>query len=89
LRLSISKLLTDSSGRGPGFIVLDEIFGSQDPIRRNKVMETINGLRRLYKQVIVITHVDNVKDMIPNAIEVTEGEDRNSVITLDYQLMSP
>ena len=88
LRLSISRLLTDSSGRGPGFIILDEIFGSQDPIRRNRVMETISSLRKLYKQVIVITHVDDVKDMIPNAIEVTEGEDRNSTITLDYQLTS-
>ncbi|GEM_PF-1562731 len=90
LRLSISMLLTDSSGPGPGFIVLDEIFGSQDQKRRDRVMETISKLRALYKQIILITHVDNVKDMIPNAIEVVEHEDdRNSTITLDYQLMSP
>jgi exonuclease SbcC len=82
LRLSISNLIAKSTGTEGGFIILDEIFGSQDPLRKKAIMEALTLLAKQYQQIILITHIDDIKDQVENLIEVVEGEDGISAILL-------
>ncbi len=74
LRLAISEQIAETAGDELGFIVLDEIFGSQDPERRDAVMRALARLSNRFRQVIVITHVEEVKDRMQYAVMVTEDE---------------
>ena len=60
------------------FIVLDEIFGSQDLGRRNNIFSALAGLSNRFKQIFLITHVEEVKDMLGNVILVKRLEDGTS-----------
>jgi len=74
LRIAISQVIKERTGsEGIDFIVLDEIFGSQDETRKNNILKALN-------EIIVITHVDNVKDMLPYAFNVIETSDKSSKI---------
>lgn len=75
LRLAISQLIAESSGAETGFIILDEIFGSQDLHRKSAILEALNKLTKQYRQIILITHVEDIKDTVENIIEVTENEE--------------
>jgi len=75
LRLAISQLIAESSGAETGFIILDEIFGSQDLNRKRAIIEALNRLMRKFRQIILITHIEDIKDTLENIIEVTESEE--------------
>ena len=74
IRLAISQLISARAGTEGGFIILDEIFGSQDIVRKNSIMTALNQLNKQFRQIIVITHVDDIKDTFEHVIEVTEDE---------------
>lgn len=74
LRLSLSHMVAEQSDTGTDFIVLDEVFGSADTVRRETIMTTLERLLSRYKQIICITHIDAVQDMMPRTIRVvTDG----------------
>ena len=80
LRLAISQIISERSGGGSmDFIILDEIFGSQDTDRRNKIFSALAGLGNRFKQIFLITHVEEVKDMLGNAIVVKRLDDGTSI----------
>ena len=74
LRLAISEVITERAGGIFNFIILDEIFGSQDMIRRQNIMKALNGLSSKFRQIFLITHVEDVKNFMENTIIVTEDE---------------
>ncbi len=79
LRLAISQVIAERAGSGGmDFIILDEIFGSQDLSRRNNIFSALAGLSNRFKQIFLITHVEDVKDMLGNAIVVKRLEDGSS-----------
>ncbi|MFC1559570.1 AAA family ATPase [Candidatus Margulisiibacteriota bacterium] len=80
LRLSISQLIAESSGIEAGFIILDEIFGSQDAHRKISILEALNRLSKQFRQIILITHVEDIKDSVENIVEVMESEEGASYI---------
>jgi len=80
LRLAISQLIAESSGIETGFIILDEIFGSQDVHRKQSIMEALNRLTKQFRQIILITHIEDVKDTLENIFEVVESEEGISCI---------
>ncbi|MDI6892928.1 MAG: AAA family ATPase [Actinomycetota bacterium] len=80
LRLAISQLLVESRGmRGTNFIVLDEIFGSQDEGRRNNLLDALSMVSNIFGQIFVITHLDEEKEKLETIFEVVE-EGNHSVI---------
>ena len=83
LRLAISEVITERAGGVFNFIILDEIFGSQDMYRRQNIMKALNGLSSKFRQIFLITHVDDVKDDMENIIFVTENEDGTSNIKIE------
>lgn len=80
LRLAISRLLADRSGNDINFLILDEIFGSQDQTRKRNIMATLNRLERQFHQIILISHIDDTKDLMNNVITVKELEDGTSTV---------
>jgi len=83
LRLAISEVITERAGGVFNFIILDEIFGSQDMIRRQNIMKALNGLSSKFRQILLITHIDDVKNYVENVINVSENEDRISAIKIE------
>lgn len=82
LRLAISLTLTEGGSSGFGFIVLDEIFGSQDILRKSNIMRALANLSSRFRQIFLITHVEDIKDYMEHVILVSEDETGLSHLTL-------
>ncbi len=79
LRLAISEIIATRHGTSSfDMVVLDEIFGSQDSNRKRTLLSTLNGLSNRFKQIFLITHVDDIKELMGNVIQVTENADGTS-----------
>ncbi len=83
LRLSISEVITERAGGIFNFIILDEIFGSQDNIRRQNIMKALNHLSSKFHQIFLITHIEDVKNYVENIIQVYEEDDGSSSINIE------
>lgn len=73
VRLAMSKLLVRRSGARLETLVIDEGFGTQDPEGRQRLIEAINLARAEFGKVLVITHLDDLKDQFGTQIAVTKG----------------
>jgi exonuclease SbcC len=79
LRLAISEVIAEKSGTtGFNFIVLDEIFGSQDSERKRALLSTLGGLSNRFKQIFLITHIEDVRELMGNVIQISENIDGSS-----------
>ena len=63
-------------------LVIDEGFGSQDALGRQRLVEAINLVKDDFAKILVITHLDELKDAFPTRIEV-EKTDRGSMVTVN------
>jgi len=82
LRLAISRMIAESSGAEFSFIILDEIFGSQDIQRKENILKALATLRGRFRQIFLITHIEDIKDSLDNLITVVENEDGISQIVM-------
>lgn len=46
-----------------GFVILDEVFGSQDEERREGILGELRALSTRFRQVLVITHLPELADL--------------------------
>jgi DNA repair protein SbcC/Rad50 len=83
LRLAISEVITERAGGLFNFIILDEIFGSQDMIRRQNIMKALNSLSSKFKQIFLITHIEDIKNYMENIILVSENESGISTVKIE------
>lgn len=74
IRLALSELLAKRAGARLQTLVVDEGFGSQDALGRQHLIEAINQVKRDFAKVLVISHIDELKDAFPNRIEVEKTE---------------
>ncbi len=74
LRLAISLSLTESAGLSRSFIILDEVFGSQDNERKDLILSALANLKNRFPQIILITHIEDIKDGVEQIIEVKQNE---------------
>jgi DNA repair protein SbcC/Rad50 len=73
LRIAISRVVAERSGRSQiNFIVLDEIFGSQDEQRKELILFALQQLSSQFRQIFIITHVEGIKDSLPVIVSVEE-----------------
>ncbi|MBN1480272.1 SMC family ATPase [candidate division KSB1 bacterium] len=83
LRVAISQVVAERSGGAPiNFIVLDEIFGSQDTERRNLILNALGQLSTQFRQIFVITHIEAIKEMLPVLVNVEMCDAAVSTATL-------
>ncbi|MCH7481174.1 MAG: SMC family ATPase, partial [Chloroflexi bacterium] len=81
IRLALSEVLAQRAGARLQTLVIDEGFGSQDEMGRQRLVEAINLVRDNFEKILVITHIDSLKDSFPNRIEVIKT-DRGSQLSL-------
>ena len=81
IRLALSEVLAQRAGARLQTLVIDEGFGSQDLMGRQRLVEAINMVRDNFEKILVITHIDELKDAFPNRVEVQKTE-RGSVVSL-------
>jgi len=79
LRLAISDVITERAEGLFHFIILDEIFGSQDAFRQQNIMEQLYKLSAKYKQIFLITHVEQVKHFMQHIMHIQEIDGLSSV----------
>ena len=72
LRIALSKLLARRSGAPLPILFIDEGFGSQDYAGQERLKEAIQSIQSDFQKIIVITHVEQVKESFPARIEVTK-----------------
>ena len=72
IRIALSKLLARRAGAQLQTLVIDEGFGTQDAQGRERLVEAINAIQEDFACVLVITHIDEMKDAFPARIEVTK-----------------
>ncbi len=70
LRLAISQMIAERAGQPLSLLVLDEIFGSLDETRRQHVLALLRRLGDRFPQVILITHIEQVRDGLDRVIRV-------------------
>ena len=70
IRLALSEVLAQRAGARLQTLVIDEGFGSQDAEGRQRLIEAINLVRQDFARILVITHLEELKDAFPNRIEV-------------------
>jgi exonuclease SbcC len=79
IRLALSRVLAQRAGARLQTLVIDEGFGSQDVEGRQRLIEAINLVRQDFQKVLVITHLEELKEAFPARIEVTKGPRGSSV----------
>ncbi len=70
IRIALSKLLARRSGAQLQTLIVDEGFGTQDSDGRQKLVEAINSIRYDFALILVITHIEELKDAFPVRIDV-------------------
>jgi DNA repair protein SbcC/Rad50 len=81
IRLALSEVLAKRKGARLQTLIIDEGFGSQDIQGRQRLIEAINLVKGDFAKILVITHLDELKDAFPNRIEV-EKTPQGSVATV-------
>jgi exonuclease SbcC len=74
LRLAISQMIAERAGQPFSLLVLDEVFGSLDETRRQNVVELLRRLQDRFEQVILITHIESVREELDHVILVNYDE---------------
>ena len=78
IRIALSRLVSLRSGVRSPILFIDEGFGSQDQIGQDRLREAIqevsNSENYKFKKIIVITHLDSLKESFGVALEVRKSE---------------
>lgn len=75
LRIALSRLLARRAGAPLPTLFIDEGFGTQDVSGRDKIIEAIRGIQDDFERIIVITHIDELKEQFPVRIEVQRNSE--------------
>lgn len=83
LRIALSHLLARRAGARLETLVIDEGFGSQDQEGRDRLVEAIKSIQAEFAMILVITHLDDLKERFPVRIDVQKRPD-GSVLTTEW-----
>ena len=82
LRVALSRLLATRAGARLETLVVDEGFGSQDAEGRMRLLEAVMRIRSEFRTVLVITHIDELKEHFPVRIEVRKDPQAGSLVSV-------
>ena len=82
IRLALSEILARRTGARLQTLVIDEGFGSQDTQGRQRLVEAINLVKADFAKILIITHLEELKEAFPNRIEVEKTARGSSVRVL-------
>ena len=73
LRIALSKLLAWRAGAPLPTLFIDEGFGTQDAEGRDRILDVIRSIEPDFQRILVVTHLDEIKEAFPVRIEVTRS----------------
>ena len=73
VRIALSKVLAWRAGAPLPTLFIDEGFGTQDAEGRDRILEVIQAIEDRFERILVITHMEDIKEAFPVRIEVTRG----------------
>jgi exonuclease SbcC len=80
IRIALSRLLAARAGAQLQMLVIDEGFGTQDGEGRERLIEAINCIAVDFEKIVVITHIDELKDLFNVRLDVIKGRDGSRVL---------
>ena len=83
LRIALSKVLAHRSGAPLPTLFIDEGFGTQDAAGRERILDVIRAIEEDFEKIIVITHLDELKEAFPARIEV-QKDGAGSTFSVSY-----
>jgi exonuclease SbcC len=80
-RIALSRVIGGQGTTPPGFLVLDEVFGSLDRDRRTRLLDMLGAITNSgesFRQVFIISHVEDVRmapvfDELWQVVEQADG----------------
>lgn len=79
IRVALSQLLARRAGAHLRTLFIDEGFGTQDEDGRNKLVEAITTVQDDFDLILVITHLDDLRDSFPVHIMLEKTGDGSRV----------
>ena len=76
IRIALSKLLARRAGAALQTLIVDEGFGTQDSQGRERLVQAITSIQDDFERILVITHIDELKDLFPSAHRCDEDRPR-------------
>jgi exonuclease SbcC len=83
VRIALSKLLARRAGTQLQTLVIDEGFGSQDGQGREKLVGAIRSIQDDFEKILVITHIEELKDEFPTRINIIKTGSGSRIIMGD------
>ncbi len=80
IRVALSKVLARRAGARLQTLIMDEGFGTQDVQGRERLVEAINAIQDDFEKIIVITHIEELKEAFPIRIEVWKTSEGSRVV---------
>lgn len=78
LRIALSRLLAHRAGTRLRTLIIDEGFGTQDAQGIEHLIDALQSIQNDFEKVIVVTHLERLKNAFPARIEVTKYADIGS-----------
>ncbi len=82
LRVALSQFLARRAGAQLRTLVMDEGFGSQDAAGRERLIEAINAVQDKFDLILVVTHIEELRDAFPTRIEVRKAPSGGASVTI-------
>ena len=79
IRIALSRLLARRAGAPLPTLIIDEGFGTQDNSGIEKLKEAISSVKDDFDRILVITHMDDLKDAFPVRIDVTKTAEGSTI----------
>jgi exonuclease SbcC len=79
LRIALARLLAETAGADLPTLIIDEGFGSQDQEGIDRLLEAINAISDEFRLILVVTHIDEMRERFERRIEVTKDPQRGSL----------
>jgi exonuclease SbcC len=80
LRIALSRVLAQRKGAPLPVLFIDEGLGTQDSAGRERIIEVIQAIEPLFEKILVITHIEEVKESFPVRIEVQKREGSSTFV---------
>lgn len=79
LRVALSQMLARRAGAQLRTLFIDEGFGTQDEEGRNKLVEAITTIQDDFALILVITHIEDLRDSFPVHVMVEKMGDGSRI----------
>ena len=72
--VGLSRFLAKRAESNIDLFILDENLGSQDETAKQIFIQCINKLNTYFKQILIITHINDIKDAFENKVLIEKTE---------------